>query len=76
MLIRLPFKPSRAAQAATAVLAALGAIGAELLSPKYVDLLPADWAHWIATGLTLIAALAGFIRSEAPLINRLDELTK
>lgn len=76
MAIRLPFKPSRAAQAVTAVLAALGALGAELLSPQYIDLIPTDWAHWIASGLTVIAAVAGFIKTEEPLIGKLDSLAR
>lgn len=73
MSIKLPFKPSKAAQAVVAVAAALGAVGAELLVP---GVLPDGWSKYVASALTVIAAVAGFIKREEPLIDQLDNLAE
>lgn len=73
MSIKLPFKPSKAAQAVIAIAAALGAIGAQLLAP---GVLPEEWAKYVTSALTVIAAIAGFLKREQPVIDELDNLTK
>ncbi|ORV92820.1 hypothetical protein AWC11_07415 [Mycobacterium interjectum] len=73
MSIRLPFKPSKAAQAVVAIAAALGAVGTELLAP---GVLPDGWSKYVASALTVIAAIAGFIQREEPLIEGLDQFAK
>ncbi|MCV7100959.1 hypothetical protein [Mycobacterium palustre] len=73
MSIKLPFKPSKVAQAIVAIAAALGAIGADLLAP---GVLPDGWSKYVASALTVIAAIAGFIQREKPLIDELDNLAE
>lgn len=73
MSIRLPFKPSRVAQAVVAVLASFGAVGATLLAP---GILPDGWSKYAASALTVVAAIAGFIKREEPLIDELDKFAR
>lgn len=75
MSIKLPFKPSRAAQAAVAFLGAFGAAGTSILHAASGFLTP-DWAAAITSGLTVIAALAGFIQTAEPLIDDLDQFAE
>lgn len=72
MSIKLPFKPSRAAQATVALLSAVGAAGTSILHAASGFLTP-DWAAAITSGLTLIAAIAGFVQTAEPLIDDLDK---
>ncbi|BBZ09842.1 MULTISPECIES: hypothetical protein [Mycobacterium] len=72
MSIKLPFKPSKAAQAAVAVLAATGSVGTYALH-EFAGILPETWAGAISSGLAVIAAVAGFIKTAEPLIDDLDQ---
>jgi hypothetical protein len=72
MAIRLPFKPSKAAQAAVAVLSAVSVVGVSVLHSVSGFLSP-DWAAAITSGLAVVAAVAGFIRTAEPIIDDFDK---
>lgn len=72
MSIKLPFKPSRAAQATVAFLSAVSAVGTQALH-EFAGFLPNDWTAVITSGLAVIAAVAGFVKTAEPLIDDLDK---
>jgi hypothetical protein len=72
MSIKLPFKPSKAAQAAVAFLSAVSAVGTQALH-TFAGFLSPEWAAAITSGLAVIAAVAGFVRTAEPLIDDLDK---
>ncbi|OIN79362.1 hypothetical protein BMG05_18430 [Mycobacterium malmoense] len=60
------------AQATVAVLSAVGAAGTVLLH-DLAGFLPAGWAAGISSVLAVLAAVAGFIEHEEPVIDDLDQ---
>ena len=72
MSIKLPFKPSQAAQGAVAFLSAVGAVGTQLLH-TFGHVLSPDQAAAVTSGLAIIAALAGFIKTAEPIIDDFDK---
>ena len=71
--IKLPFNISHVVQAIVAVLSSVGAIGTQILQDTN-GILPDGVAAAVSSLLTVIAAIAGFLKKAEPVIDDINGL--